>query len=74
MSVGSYSVKVFVCRCDVCGATDSVEEYPELGIYNGAQAVRSLGWSFGKSGRVLCGTCRPSNINWNDKYTKRAVK
>lgn len=70
MGVTTWSVRVFACRCDDCGKTEEVKEnYPR--IYNGAQAVRSLGWSFGKTGRVLCGSCRLNG--WNDKYTARGA-
>ena len=34
-------------------------------IYNGAQAVRSLGWSFGKDGKLLCDECRKENYKDN---------
>jgi len=68
MSVGSYSVHVFVCTCDGCGKRAEVEENYQ-GIYNGAQAVRSLGWSFGKDKRVLCSKCRQTA--WGDKYRNR---
>ncbi|MDE7181504.1 MAG: hypothetical protein K2O41_00545 [Clostridia bacterium] len=67
MSVGSYSVHVFVCTCDVCGARSEVEETTK--IYNGAQAVRSLGWSFGKDKRVKCSKCRQTS--WGDMYREK---
>lgn len=69
MGVKCFSVPTFDCKCDCCGQHEYVEKDYDK-IYNGAQAVRSLGWSFGKSGRVLCSKCRRSA--WNDKYTKRA--
>ena len=68
MSVSSYSVHVFVCICDDCGARADVEESRLNGIYNGAQAVRSLGWSFGQDKSVRCGKCRRRYV---DKYKNR---
>lgn len=69
MSVTCYSVPTFLCVCDKCGAVQSVEKNYDT-IYNGAQAVRSLGWSFGKDKSVKCNACR----RWygkNDKYKYR---
>ena len=65
MSVRGYSVHVFVCTCDKCGKREDVQENPSV-VYNGAQAVRSLGWSYGKDKRVLCDKCRQGN--WLDNY------
>ena len=42
MSVRCYSVPTFRCVCDECGARRDVEKDYDK-IYNGAQAVRSLG-------------------------------
>lgn len=72
MSVTCFSVPTFLCKCDDCGRVEYVEKDYDK-IYNGAQAVRSLGWSFGKTGRVRCSSCRWLN-GWNDKYTARAKK
>ncbi len=66
MSVSSYSVHVYVCTCDQCGKRFDVEENREKGIYNGAQAVRSLGWKFGKDKSVKCSECR--SHDWDDHY------
>ena len=71
MGVSSYSVHVFVCTCDVCGKRVDVEESLNNNIYNGAQAVRSLGWSFGQDKSVRCGKCRRYYV---DKYKSRAIK
>lgn len=60
------SVHVFVCTCDVCGSREEVKENYN-GIYNGAQAVRSLGWSFGKDKSVKCSSCRKRYGN-KDKF------
>lgn len=71
MGVTSYSVHVFVCRCDVCGERQDVEESLSGGIYNGAQAVRSLGWSFGKDKSVKCDKCRMDNFQYVGWYEKQ---
>lgn len=55
--VRAYSVHIFICTCDICHRTVEVaEDYNK--IYNGAQAVRSLGWSYGKDKSVKCDKCR----------------
>lgn len=54
--ISGYSKHFYVCKCDCCNETVVVEETNK--IYNGAQAVRSLGWSFGKDKRVFCSSCR----------------
>ncbi len=64
MSVGSYSIKVYVCTCDECGKNVEVKQTEK--IYNGAQAVRSLGWKFGKDKSVKCLECR--RHDWDDHY------
>ena len=64
MSVGSYIKKVYVCTCDKCGKSQEVE--PDKNIYNGAQAVRSLGWKLGKDKSVKCSECR--SYDWDDHY------
>ena len=64
MSVKSYSVHVFVCTCDNCGKCVEVKQ--TVKIYNGAQAVRSLGWKFGKDKSVKCSDCRRND--WDDHY------
>ncbi len=54
-----YTIPVYSCRCDVCGKFEQIYGYNSNKIYNGAQAVRSLGWSFGKDGKtVKCDNCR----------------
>ncbi len=66
MSVSSFSERIYICVCDDCDKREIVREnYPR--IYNGAQAVRSLGWSFGKDKSVKCNKCRRSN-SFYDKY------
>lgn len=67
MSVGSFTKTYFVCQCDECGkVSEAIEKTPT--IYNGAQAARSIGWSFGKDGKVTCLDCR----DWDDHYYYRA--
>lgn len=64
MPVYSLSRLYYSCICDKCGKFETVEE--STTIYNRAQAVRSLGWSYGKDKSVICETCRKRNLN--DKY------
>lgn len=52
----------YVIKCDVCGKSEVVERDFDHGVYNGAQAVRSLGWSYGRDKRVMCKDCRIGNI------------
>ncbi len=66
MSIMTYSVHVYVCTCDDCDKSIEVKENKRIGIYNAAQAVRSLGWSFGKDKSVRCDKCRQNN--WEDKH------
>lgn len=68
MSVKCYSVPTFRCVCDKCGAVRNVEKDYDK-IYNGAQAVRSLGWSFGKDKSVKCSKCRQTA--WGDMYREK---
>lgn len=69
MGVSSYSVRIFVCTCDICEKCEYVEENLYKGIYNSAQAVRSLGWSFGKDKSVKCSKCRQTS--WGDMYREK---
>lgn len=59
MGIGTYSVHVFVYTCDICGKVEQVEENYHT-AYNAAQAVRSIGWSYGKDKSVKCDVCRQS--------------
>lgn len=68
MGVRTYSVHVYVCVCDDCGKRIDVEENSTIGIYNTAQAVRSLGWSFSRYGEVRCEKYRR---HYFDKYKNR---
>lgn len=57
-------VIIYFCQCDFC---KTIKEVPKSDkIYNGAQAVRSLGWSFGKDSKVRCESCRKCRLV--DKY------
>lgn len=55
--VYSYSKLIYVCTCDKCNKQIEVESDNDK-IYNSAQAVRSVGWSFGRDGKVKCIRCR----------------
>lgn len=72
MSVVSCSIKIYICTCDKCGKCVDVQENLEAGIYNGAQAVRSLGWKFGKDKSVKCLECR--SHDWDDHYQYAAYQ
>lgn len=65
MAVTSKVIKIYVCTCDKCGAVQNVEKTDEL--YNGATAVRSIGWKFGKDKSVKCSECRKHD--WDDHYS-----
>ncbi len=67
MPVYSSSKLYYSCICDKCGKFEVVEESKT--IYNRAQAVRSLGWSYGKDKSVLCANCR--KMNYGENYAKR---
>ncbi len=64
MSVSSFSTRTYICVCDNCGKYEKVKETER--IYNGAQAVRSLGWKYGKDKTVKCSECR--SHDWDDHY------
>ncbi len=65
MSVQSKIIRVYTCTCDECGKSQDVQPSDE--IYNAAQAVRSLGWKFGKDRSVKCDECRRND--WDDHYS-----
>lgn len=56
MSVMTKRILKYVCMCDVCGKVVEVSSFGR--IYNAAQAVRSLKWSYGRDGFVRCCNCR----------------
>lgn len=57
--VGSFSIRVYVCTCDICGNVEEVRSGRKIKILNGATACRSIGWSFGKDGKTtICDKCR----------------
>lgn len=64
MAVGLQTIQYYVCTCDKCGIVHNVEKTAAL--YNGAAAVRSIGWSFGKDKSVKCLYCRQRD--WGDHY------
>ena len=61
MPIIGYDIHIFLCTCDKCGKQEEVTQNNDHGIYNGAQAARSLGWSFGQNGYILCDVCRKNN-------------
>lgn len=69
MSVYTETVHVYICTCDVCGKLAEIQENHAKGIYNRAQAVRSLRWSYGKDKSVKCDKCR--KLAWNDRYSSK---
>ena len=69
MGVILVNIPKYGCLCDNCKKYISVSKTNE--IYNGAQAVRSLGWSFGKDGKVLCDECRKENYKDNYRLPKK---
>ncbi|MDE6505620.1 MAG: hypothetical protein K2L42_07115 [Clostridia bacterium] len=64
MAVGLQTIQYYVCTCDKCGVVQNVKKTAEL--YNGATAVRSIGWKFGKDRSVKCADCR--RHDWDDHY------
>lgn len=52
----------FEIKCDICGQVALVEKDEEHGVYNGAQAVRSFGWHYGRDKRVTCADCAKGEI------------
>lgn len=66
--VSSYSKLIYVCVCDNCKCKESVEAVSSKNIYNKAQAVRSIGWSFGRDGKTTyCNYCRYDNYRNKSK-------
>ncbi len=68
MGVKLHNIPYYYCICDNCKKTATVNQTPIN--YNGAQAVRSLGWSFGKNQKVFCNECRKRNYNDHYKWNK----
>ena len=62
----SYSKTYYQCVCDNCKNFIVVEKTTD--IYNRAQAVRSVGWSYAKNRTVLCKKCRKHNVSDNYRY------
>ena len=69
MSVGSFTVRYYICKCDACGKVETVEG--SEAIYKAAQAVRSLGWSYGKDRSVKCHECRMHEYGDNYKWVRK---
>ena len=66
-SIINHNQKTYCCKCDMCDKVVYVPENIQAGIYNGAQAARSLHWSFGKDKSVKCDVCRQYQVN--DHYS-----
>ncbi len=64
MSVRTWHKPYWHCICDNCGKNELIAKTKDL--YNGAQAIRSLGWSFTKDRKTYCKKCRMEQ--WNDNY------
>ena len=64
--IGSYTIHIFVCKCDNCGRIVQVKE-DNIRAYNAAQAARSIGWSFGKDKKTYCPLCRKQRLKDNYK-------
>lgn len=58
--VYSYSKLFYSVSCDCCGKTIIVEATDR--IRNSAYAVRSLGWTFSRQGKIRCFTCKMHHI------------
>lgn len=67
MGVKLFQYPIYVCTCDICGEQTEVPRNCRAKTYNAAQAVRSVGWSYGKDGKVLCHECR--KLNRQDNYS-----
>lgn len=61
MPVIGYQLYIFLCTCEKCGEQTEVRRDPDKGIYNAAQAARSLGWNFGQDRSTTCNKCRKNN-------------
>ena len=62
--VSSYSKLFYVCQCDKCNRKVVLEKDLDLKIYNRAQAVRFLGWSFSKDCKIKCDFCRRRYVTY----------
>lgn len=60
MSVRSSTIiyTTYFITCDVCGRKEDTSSYYDLHIHNSRDAVRSIGWSFGRGGVIKCDKCR----------------
>ena len=64
--VGTLRKTYYVCQCDNCKKIMSVEKSDV--IYNKAEAVRFLKWSFSRDRKVTCKDCRKHNLNDPYRY------
>ncbi len=69
MGVSTHNIPHWFLICDGCDEIKVIKK-KDLKAYNGAQAARSLGWSFGKDGKTYCTTCRKYNHHDKYKYDK----
>lgn len=56
----------YMCVCDICKNVSLVDSYLHPNVYNQAQAVRSLGWSYSIDKKVICKHCRQQDVS--DRY------
>lgn len=66
MPISRINAPRYMCVCDICKNVSLVDAYLQSNIYNQAQAVRSLGWSYTRDKKVICKHCRKHNVA--DKY------
>ncbi len=48
----------YIITCDICGRKEDASSYYDIHIHNSRDAVRSIGWSFGRGGVIKCNKCR----------------
>ena len=60
MSVRSSTIiyTTYIITCDICGKKEDASSYYDYHIHNSRDAVRSLGWSYGRGGIIKCDKCR----------------
>lgn len=48
---------LYTIICDCCGKSTIVDTGDDRFIYNRRQAVRRIGWHFGRDGFIKCPSC-----------------
>lgn len=48
----------YIITCDICGRKEDASSYYDIHIHNSRDAVRSIGWSYGRGGIIKCDKCR----------------